>query len=737
MKTPRFLRYLLVALTCVACTAESRGVDSDGDGLSDKQEILFGTDPYQIDSDGDTIPDATDASPLDSPKVSLFIQIGTTVATREKAEVPLIVGIHDAQGRWVTLDESSSIAASTSFGTLSSGVCNASFCDFLLSATTDGTAIVSFQTTSQGVPDGRATETIQIRLTLDKEIVDPTDPTDPTEPTEPIVVTDGHIAIEEPGLNPGIYRNAGSMDGELWVIAVDGNTLDWIEDDIQPYAEAFVQVDLPDGDKLIGKTDDHGCVHFTDDRLNQPVAVTVGAKDSRYTTWMEANAKVISAGIHRRDITQKEADTKGAKITGTVRGFWGETGLDTFPIENDNVFDTINLAIVQVGIRNTPLSSMNTGSILLPPDSASPTAAYFEIPPNLALASRSDSDSAKFSLSALKPGKYIVFALAGAGSNIVQASQNPYEMKFTPMAIGFQEVEVQAGETAQIQIELSVDLRTDDVDKTDVYFGHFPNDPETDQALPMGLLLPLMNTGKGYIFLDVNSKYNFDDFTNPLQAIYPRETHATLQNLNMSVHPMAVGLAARKAINGFDLPGISTLIEHPKSGDQLGDIYMNSDRDWLPLPTFITPTPPTDSARDAVGGALNPDRRIAWDVANDYDMTILRFNYMTPPIHNKILDSDIGASQAHLLWEVYVPSPTRQIVLPTLDVSAPDYPVLKNYAPTTESDPYQYAESTIELEINAYAMSPSDFHYNANFLIDDVNMNARAVSQDSYLIDAQ
>jgi hypothetical protein len=106
---------------------------------------------------------------------------------------------------------------------------------------------------------------------------------------------------------------------------------------------------------------------------------------------------------------------------------------------------------------------------------------------------------------------------------------------------------------------------------------------------------------------------------------------------------------------------------------------------------------------------------------------------MTPPIHNKILDSDIGSSRAHLLWEIYVPSPNRSLALPRLSPEAPDYPVLVNYEPTTPDDAYQYDAETIEFEINAYVMGPNPFDYNVNFMATDVNLNAAIVSQDSWL----
>ena len=208
-----------------------------------------------------------------------------------------------------------------------------------------------------------------------------------------------------PGLNPGKYKNAGPMNGELTVMAIDGRTLDWSEDTMSPYASAYVQIDFDNGESIHGYTNTSGLRHFTDERLKLPANITVGAPGARYITWMHADARYISAGIHSRDITAAEADTKGSEITGTVRGFWGETGLASFPRENSNVFKTINIAIVQVATRNYPLSSMNTGAILLPPDGTSSAASYFDIPPNLVLANYSHPELSRFKLEHLIPGK--------------------------------------------------------------------------------------------------------------------------------------------------------------------------------------------------------------------------------------------------------------------------------------------------------------------------------------------
>ena len=739
--TKRFQRrcsIALYALSIVAiamassCTAEVRGLDSDGDGLSDEQERMFCTDPHHPDTDGDTIPDALDPSPCDKPKINVVPTVVSTVSTETLATATVQIAVRDANGRWIdddTLEVRTTFGELTPLTKIGTGIFEIS-----LSSSNDGAAEVTFSLMHANV-----SETILVELKLKKETTvepnpDNPDPEKPAPPPESSSCAD--FVLTTPGVNPGIYANSGKMDGKLIVAAVDGQSLDWSDSALRAKPGAYVQVDLGDGSVLHGTTDDKGCVAFEDERLKGEVTVTIGAQKARYVTMTHIDARVIVFPLISRDITQKDAKTEGAKVTGTVRGFWGETGLPTLPPQNTNVFGTINIAIVQAAIRNMPLSSMNTGSILRPPNGESVTAELFDIPPNLVLSNKRDPSLSRFSLDKLEPGKYLIFALAGAGGNILAASQNPYELKFKPMALGIKEIEVRAGETVDIDLPLQIDLRTN-TDDARLHFGQLPTDPKTGQALPMGLVLPMIRTGKGYIFLDVNSEWNLPNFSNPISLIFPRAVDKVLTSLGLSVDPMVVGLAARRAVSGFDLPGISTRVSHivfDKSSTAPPAIYMNNGAQWPSLPKFVTPEPPQSEALDAVGGNLYPDRKIAWEMKSDADLTILRLNYMTPPVHNKILNSDIGASQAHLLWEIYVPAPYREVVLPSLSEQAPDYPVLVNYEPTTKDAAYQYDETTIELEINAYYMGPKHFDYERDFCFEDVNIHSSSVSQDSYLI---
>jgi hypothetical protein len=52
---------LLILTMLVGCFGT---IDTDGDGLNDRQEKIMKTNPYQIDSDGDGLNDKEDPNPL-------------------------------------------------------------------------------------------------------------------------------------------------------------------------------------------------------------------------------------------------------------------------------------------------------------------------------------------------------------------------------------------------------------------------------------------------------------------------------------------------------------------------------------------------------------------------------------------------------------------------------------------------------------------------------------------------
>ena len=719
MRTDALLWIWLLCLP--GCSAESFGIDSDGDGLSDEQEARFCTDPYNRDTDADTIPDALDSSPCDKALVTIRATVVSSTATADASSHRIRMRITNAAGTFLS---DVSVHLTTTLGVITNEMQAATgLFECEVTSDEDGVGILTIVVTDSGSHE--EVGKFMLPMTFQKTAEGGNGSTLDPPPLNPL--TENHVVLEFPGINPGRYADAGPLNGELWIMTIDGRTLDWEAETPHPYAHAFVQIDFKDGSQLTAQTNDEGWLHLTDDRLHEAVTLTVGALGARYVTYADVNARIVSVGIHPRDIPAKEAERKGGTIRGVVRGFNGEAGVPAFPAENTNIFGNFNIAIVQVAFRNTPLSSMNTGAILLPPDADSAMASYFAIPPNLVLANLSNPERSTFRLTGIAPGDYIVFALAGVGSNILEASQNPYRLVFEPRALGVTQVHVEAGSTPEVAIDLDIDL-TKDVDTNDIYFGELPTDPASGKPLETGLLLPMINTGRGFVFLDVNGGYNFETFENPLHASFPRATHPSFKALGLDAHAMIVGLGGRAAVAGFDRPGISTIIRHPEPGVPQ---TMYGAKDWLELPDGTSPGRPKSEAFDAVETTL--DGPMAWSIPERTDLTVIRLNYMTPPIHNKILDSDIGSSRSHLLWEIYDPAPNRTLALPRLSPEAPDYPVLVNYEPTGEDAAYHYDAQTIEFELNAYVMGPAPFDYNRNFMATDVNMNAAMVSQDSWL----
>ena len=168
--TKRYQRRCSIALSALSivaiamassCTAEVRGLDSDGDGLSDEQERMFCTDPHTPDTDGDTIPDALDPSPCDKPKINVVPTVVSTVSTETQATATVQIAVRDANGRWIdddTLEVRTTFGELTPLTKIGTGIFEIS-----LSSSNDGAAEVTFSLMHANV-----SETILIELKLKK-----------------------------------------------------------------------------------------------------------------------------------------------------------------------------------------------------------------------------------------------------------------------------------------------------------------------------------------------------------------------------------------------------------------------------------------------------------------------------------------------------------------------------------------------------------------------------------------
>lgn len=58
------------------CVKNVPGADTDGDGLSDAEEAVLGTNPNNADTDGDGVPDGEDLGPLDPQVIPVFGPLG-------------------------------------------------------------------------------------------------------------------------------------------------------------------------------------------------------------------------------------------------------------------------------------------------------------------------------------------------------------------------------------------------------------------------------------------------------------------------------------------------------------------------------------------------------------------------------------------------------------------------------------------------------------------------------------
>lgn len=695
------------------------GLDSDGDGLTDRQEAAFGTDPLRADSDGDGILDGDDPEPIGASPV-LTLTAGPIMTMTDPVRCTSIVAT-------LTTSEGAPLP------------------DRELLFFTDRGEFGPIASTGEGIYTTRlccdSREVAHVQAVFD-------DPKDAFRATTASVLVSFTVADElpQPGVNPPPYADAGVADGFLRVFALQGDSVN-LGTSPRPFVGAQVLVQK-DQRSWLGVTDARGYVEFEDDALRGAFNVTVGADGYRFVSYLGVEAANVAVALIALDPLTRQSGARVGRVQGQVKGFAGEGGVTPFP-PSGSLLDPqaeISIAIVQLAIRNVPLSSISMGNVLEKPSTAS-GASSLPIPSNLVVFFNNSPDLARFTLDEVPEGQYLLFALAGTATNILEGMSDPYRLRFKPRALAIERVQVKAGEATARDLMLNIDLVAEEGVSVDVSMGNLPIDPRTGRQLPNGLAMPVMDTGgEGFVFVDINSSYNLPGFVNPLRIRFPSQDDPAIQALGLSLTPLAVGLAARASVLGADPPGISTAV-HP--GVVAGDtVSFNVSDAWLDVPAFVNPLPPSLGAPLDTVSAEPFTGRVTWKPITRPrvpDVHVVRVNYMTgAPINPLLSDTDSGRSgslggpRSHCLWELVLVADQAWLDLPVFPPEAAVRPLLRNPEPTLDDPdtPYHYASDTLEIELNAYLLGAGGktFDGSRDFLYRDFNLSAAAVSQDSVLV---
>ncbi len=726
---------LLLALL-LAC-GRTTGRDSDGDGLSDKQEAAAGTNPLNPDTDGDGIPDGRDPQPNGAgPTLSLTASPVYVDTTRTGYRCVDLVALLANSGQ-VLADKDVKFAASSGE----------------LSAT-----VWSGGGTYRATICAAGNDTVQVSVHYLQYVRSVTIAFD--------------VTIPQPGVNTMPYPKERRLQGELTVFAVVASTVGLPDQSPQPFPDAYVLVQKDGVTRFQGVTGPQGNVVITDVELLGPVDITVGANGYRFVTYFEVDAAVLSVAMVRLDPVLPADAVRVGRVEGVVSGFAGEGGLPSMPTDG-KLFDSykhpLPIAIVQLAVKNVPLSSMSMGSVLEPPtDPTNP----FALPANLVPYQPGsldngldDSAPLQFRLENVPEGQYLLFALAGLAKGVLDAIQDPYKLEVQPMALAIQRISVTGGQTTYVvpPLMLDIDLRADrdgdgqpDADTVAISLGVPPTDPMTGVTLPSRLVMPVMDAGgEGFVFVAIDGSYNnTPGFVGPTHIRFPVEDDQAIAALRIPyLNRLAVGLSGRSAYFGADPPGISTPVRPQVVG---GDSVAFDS--WLDLPQAIHPVPPvagvpgkppldTLSAEPFTG-------HLEWKpVASpgSPDLYAIRLNYMTAAPRNLLLENmdataqgvgSFGGPKSHCLWEMFVRPERTWVDLPVFPADARARPVLANPSPTgaavgdAPEPPQHYAATTIEVELNAYLLGAGDktFAYDQDFAYSDVNLHCSVVSQDSYVV---
>ena len=714
----------LLLLACLLPTlplacGRDRGPDADGDGLTDEQEALLGTDPTLADSDGDGLPDGVDPEPASGgPDLKLtsspvYRETVTTTCVR------LVAFLRDGQGavlsrrdvRFAVPDgvqlQPSEARDDGSYRALA---CSGQAASFELA--------VSYDDPGDAWPQARAT----VQITFSSVLV--------------------------PGVNTGSEGQAAPLAGRLRVYAMSNDLTGWP----RPFEGATVAVLGADGWWPSQTTGANGYAEWVGDDLAGPVDVTVGAEGRRFTTYLGVDASELAFLLSPLDPVLPDDAARVGSIAGTVSGFAGEGGLPRFPPgalvdQFSNPDSEVPLAIVQLAVRDVPLSSMSMGSVLGKPGKEE----GLPIPSNLAVCALDDSPDAAcspaYQLQDVPEGQYLIFAVAGTASHVLDGVANPYALQFHPRALAITRVQVRGGEETRADLLLNIDLSPESDDAIRVLLDQLPTDWQTGQALPNGMVMPVFDTGgEGFIWVALDGSRNRPGFENPVRVRFPAQDDPVVQELGLTLTRLAVGVAGRSTYLGGDPPGMSTAV---RPGALPGDeIDYRTTATWLDVPHVTLPEPPPLATPLDTLSDEPFTGRVAWQAVTaprPVDLYVVRFNYLTAAPRNTLVKDPgtgevgtLGGPRSHCLWEVFVPADRTSLDLPVLPDDAAAFPVLVNRDPTPVDapTPHRFAPDTIEVELSAYVLGSNGkpFSYDDDFAYGDVNLHCTMVSQDSVAV---